>query len=249
MGLPPQECPRVIVYNNNNTDDEQRQSTTKSATNRAVTILDTVQHYVVPVKDGSSPGKILTTAYSVIQSLNSNNKRILLVLTRNFGISTQYVIGALKHFRCQPTPISLLDALEGSSSCNMIAAHRQLSGASGVGESSSSAAAAAVVSDDNDTSSFSADTGGYLLVTGEDTVRGLHLDGLDIVLVAGRPHGPDEYTHIAGRTGRAGKSGKAVTVVSDVDADKLVSWENMLNIQFERLDGSRKKEIEVALRD
>ena len=77
---------------------------------------------------------------------------------------------------------------------------------------------------------------GYLLVTGEDTIRGLHLDGLDVVLVAGRPVGPDEYTHIAGRTGRAGRSGSVVNIVSDQDADKVVSWEKMLGIQYERCE-------------
>ena len=69
-------------------------------------------------------------------------------------------------------------------------------------------------------------------MTGEDSVRGLHLDGLDVVLVASRSVGPDEYTHIAGRTGRAGKSGSVVNVVSDVDVSKVTAWEKMLNLSF-----------------
>ena len=58
-------------------------------------------------------------------------------------------------------------------------------------------------------------------MTGED------LDGLDVVLVASRSVGPDEYTHAAGRTGTAGKSGGVVNVVSDVDVSKVTAWEKM----------------------
>lgn len=140
-------------------------------------------------------------------------------------MSTQNTIGALKHFRCEPEPQSLLDALEASGTDDMIQVHRDVSGATGVGESSYFRAKGN--EDDNEQ--------GYLLVTGEDTVRGLHLDGLDVVIVVGRPHGPDEYTHIAGRTGRAGRTGSVVNVVSYENAAALKSWERMLDLKFERL--------------
>ena len=68
---------------------------------------------------------------------------------------------------------------------------------------------------------------GSLHLSGEDSVRGLHLDELDVVLVASRSVGPDEYTHAAGRTGTAGKSGGVVNVVSDVDVSKVTAWEKM----------------------
>lgn len=260
MGLTPQECPPVIRGGESDPDkddddnvepDNDNESRTSSQasrgntistprlTNRAVTIPDTVRHYVVPVKDGTSPGKILTSAYSAIQSFmkqspnnSSNSKRMLLVLTRNFGISTQNAIGALKHFQCQPEPTSLLDALEADGTEAMMEQHRRVTGSSGVGGSSSSSSLTSFLRDGDDTSSNNR----YLLVTGEDTIRGLHLDGLDVVLVAGRPVGPDEYTHIAGRTGRAGRSGSVVNIVSDQDADMVVSWERMLGIQYERCE-------------
>ena len=121
--------------------------------------------------------------------------------------------------------MSLLDALEADGSDRMIAMHRQVSGAVGIGETNYFK-----------TNQQDAESGGeYLLVTGEDTVRGLHLDGLDVVIVVGQPHGPDEYTHIAGRTGRAGKPGKVINVVSSDGAAHFKSWERMLNVQFDVL--------------
>jgi superfamily II DNA/RNA helicase len=234
MGLSPQECP-VIIRDNNDGDDgiddtkadqfekvqRDKQSSSSNVVGRAVTIPSTVRHYVIPVVDGTSPGKILTTAFAAIQSLGPN-RRMLLVLTRNFGITIQNAIGALKHFRCQPEPISLLDALETTDGAQaMMEVHRQVTSVSGVGGSRSLLSIGKQHQEK-----------GYLLVTGEDSVRGLHLDGLDIVLVASRSVGPDEYTHIAGRTGRAGKSGSVINIVNDVDVSKLTAWENMLNITF-----------------
>ena len=112
----------------------------------------------------------------------------------------------------------------------MISVHRQVSGASGVGESNS------YFSKQQETDEEEKIDDGYLLVTGEDTVRGLHLDGLDVVIVVGRPHGPDEYTHIAGRTGRAGLTGSVINVVSDENAAALKSWEQNLSLSFRKLD-------------
>ena len=73
---------------------------------------------------------------------------------------------------------------------------------------------------------------GYLLVTQEDNVRGLHLDGLDAVIVVGRPGSPDEYTHIAGRVGRAGRRGSVLNIVSFEQAAALASWTMMLGVDF-----------------
>jgi len=246
MGLPPQDCPPVVVTDGSTTVDEGDNDNDNEADEtslpfssglsrgRAVTIPSTVEHFVVPV-DGTSTGKLLTAAYRVIQSIekrdkngkvereaNNPSKRILMVLTRGFGISTQNAIGALKHFKCQPDPVSLLDALQvddgaGGGTDRLMETHRQVSGATGLG-----------VAQQEET----VQRQGYLLVTGEDTVRGIHLDGIDVVLVVGRPNGPDEYTHIAGRTGRAGKTGKVVTVVSQENAAALASWERMLECRF-----------------
>ena len=101
----------------------------------------------------------------------------------------------------------------------MIQTHRTVSGADGIGSQ-------IPMKRDN----------GYLYVTVEDSVRGLHLDGLDTVIVIGRPFGPDEYTHIAGRTGRAGKVGNVINVLSKDESWKLNGWEAMLNVPFMNLD-------------
>ena len=228
LGLSNDECPPVIrgkgqksnAIEDTDSDDESDQSV---HVGRAVTIPDQVQHYVTTV-DSDSSGKLLTSAFEVVNKLNKKPRKMLMVLTRGCGMSTRNTIGALKHFQCKPEPVALLDALEADGSDRMIAVHRQVSGATGVGETN-------YFKNDKEE-----DSGGeYLLVTGEDTVRGLHLDGLDVVIVVGQPHGPDEYTHIAGRTGRAGKPGKVINVVSSDGTAHFKSWERMLDVDFEIL--------------
>lgn len=214
MGLPFQECPPVVV------GAPMEEKTTAVVTSRAVTIPSGVEHYVLEA-EGQSDGKLLTAAYRVIQQLNHKPRRMLLVLSRGFGLNPKNVVGALRHFKCQPTPENLLDRLYGEGTDNLIEAHRQVSGASGVGEQAS---------EEGKTKSTE-----YLLVTGEDSVRGLHLDGLDLVFVIGRPNTPDEYVHIAGRTGRAGKSGKVINIVGTGKAGSLLTWEHMLGLQFQEL--------------
>eukprot|EP00526_Cylindrotheca_closterium_P005103 CAMPEP_0113633596 /NCGR_PEP_ID=MMETSP0017_2-20120614/17485_1 /TAXON_ID=2856 /ORGANISM="Cylindrotheca closterium" /LENGTH=623 /DNA_ID=CAMNT_0000544243 /DNA_START=92 /DNA_END=1963 /DNA_ORIENTATION=- /assembly_acc=CAM_ASM_000147 len=215
LGLPPKEFPAVVRGNDSMQEEEFRKANTGGHLGRAVTIPETVNNYVVPV-DSSSTGKILTSAFFVLRELNrQQTRRILLVLTKGSGISTQNTLGALKHFGCQPEPRSLLDVLEADGTDRLIEVHREVSGATGVGE------AKGIGKDE-----------GYVLVTGEDSVRGLHLDGLDAVVVVGRAQGPDEYTHIAGRTGRAGRRGSVFNVVSSKEASAVKAWEKMLDIEF-----------------
>eukprot|EP00977_Amphora_coffeiformis_P020626 scaffold8374_cov175-Amphora_coffeaeformis.AAC.65 len=217
MGLPPQECPRVVVAASNHEQNDR--SAVK--TNRAVTIPSGVEHFVIEA-EGQSDGKMLTMAYKAIHHLNHKPRRMLLVLSRGFGLNPQNVVSALRHFNCKPNPENLLDRLYAEGTDQLIEAHRHVSGASGVGEKASDEG--------------SQDNTEYLLVTGEDSVRGLHLDGLDLVFVVGKPNGPDEYTHIAGRTGRAGQPGKVINIVGANNGRSLTSWENMLGVQFELLE-------------
>lgn len=164
-----------------------------------------------------------------------------MVLTKRCGINTQNKIGALKQFQCESEPMSLLDVLEADGTDRMIQIHRQVTGATGVGESSYFSS--------GDEHMDSLDEGQpqqqpdanrtdeeYLLVTGEDTVRGLHLDGLDVVMVVGRPDGPDEYTHIAGRTGRTGRTGTVINVLSHDQAAAVTGWEKMLSVDFQTVE-------------
>jgi superfamily II DNA/RNA helicase len=260
MGLTPQECPPTIREQHDDDtdtstadtlDSNRKDQTTASKLEsssipmtRAVTIPATVQHFYVSVAEGSSPGKILTAAYAAIQSLYPTKSRFLLVLTRNFGINIVNTVGALRHFSCRPEPVSLLEALEADGTRAMMEVHRKVTGATGVGSSfivSTEASSAEMDShmDATPGEKAAAAMTEYLYVTNEDSVRGLHLDSLDVVVVAGRPVGPDEYTHIAGRTGRAGKRGCVVNILSDQDAGKLGAWEKMLNIEFQRCESAK----------
>ena len=224
LGLASEECPRVIRGGENveSTQEELQQQPQHS---RAVTIPSGVRNYVTTI-EGTSSGMLLTTACQIIKALSNSERpaKILLVLTRACGMTTQNTVGALKFFGCKPEPQSLLDALEADGTDRMIRKHRQVSGSTGIGETQ-------LQGNDHD-SNLDGDEGGYVLVTGEDTVRGLHLDGLEVVITVGRPHGPDEYTHIAGRTGRAGRNGRVYTVVSEENGAALKSWERMLDTLF-----------------
>jgi hypothetical protein len=258
LGLPPKEFPYVVRGGNGSGDEDKEDNDDDDSTppsghiGRAVTIPDTVKNYVVAV-DTTSVGKLLTNAFFVLKALNegdgSEGRKMLMVLTRGCGISTQNAIGALKHFRCKPEPVSLLDVLQSAQGGDqLIEVHRQVSGSVGVGESIPSSPYFQQQKDDaeNDDDEEEAsnnnynddedDRKGYLLVTGEDTVRGLHLDGLDTVIVVGRAHGPDEYTHIAGRTGRAGRQGKVINVLSQPHAAAVTAWEKMLGVTFDVVD-------------
>jgi len=214
MGLPPQESPEIIRAESEGYEMEG------AHLGRFVTIPKTVKHFALPC-DGMSSGSLLTAASFAAKKLA--NQKILMVLTNNCGLTPRDTIGALRHLNAHANPQTLADALEGkdnegevaiSGTEQLIQTHRDVSRSMGVGQSV-----------DNQE--------GYLLVTVEDSCRGLHLDQLDLVIVIGRPKGPDEYTHIAGRTGRAGcEGGKVLNVVSYEQAAALTSWEKMLNVQF-----------------
>jgi hypothetical protein len=218
LGLLPNECPDVVMGLDND-----------AAKTRAVTVPKSLNHYVLPSMGEDSSGSLLTTAAFLIKRLpaigsteSPRGRKTLLVMTNGIGISIRDAIGAMKHFNVQPHPRNLLDILQASGSDDLIKVHREVSGASGLGES-----ATHVSFDESE---------GYVIVTGEDSVRGLHLDELDTVIVVGRPKTPDEYIHIAGRAGRAKKKGSVVNVVSYDQARGLTSWESILGIDFIPID-------------
>lgn len=244
LGLPSKESPTVIrgEVKDGKEVETNDDSNGGNQVKRLVTIPSTIEHYVLPC-DGMSSGSLLTTASFLIKKIvkpggGNEDKKILLVLTRKCGMNVKDTIGALQHFNAHKNPQSLLDMLQGKSNegdelgyggtDRLIEIHREVSRSNGIGYSSQQSPSS---------SSSASNEEGYLLVTGEDSVRGLHLDQLDLVVVVGRPAGPDEYTHIAGRTGRAGSSGgKVVNVVGYEQAAALSSWESMLNVQFYPID-------------
>jgi superfamily II DNA/RNA helicase len=228
LGLTPDECPQVIrgPTTSNGGDDSDLSS-------RAITLPKTLQHYVLPC-EGSTTGSLLTAAAFLVKNLpplgNNRGRRILFVVSKGCGIKLRDALGALSHFGVKPEPKSLLDVMEANGTDNLIEKYRDISGSSGLGERSTSSV------------SFS-QSEGYLLVSAEDTVRGIHLDDLDTVVIVGRPKGPDEYLHVAGRAGRAGKSGKVVSVVSYEQASGLSGWESMLGINFSPIDESEVRAV------
>jgi superfamily II DNA/RNA helicase len=52
-----------------------------------------------------------------------------------------------------------------------------------------------------------------VLVATDVAARGIHVDGIDLVLQVDPPHGPKEYLHRSGRTARAGAGGQVLTLV------------------------------------
>ena len=271
LGLPTQECPPVIRGRlADDGDDEENdididakgkknsrfgditgRGAASSQTNvpqlgRVVTIPPAVTNYVVPSM-GDSSGQLLTTAASIVKNLPLRNlsdgserpRRVLLVLSKGCELSVRNALGALQHFQCQPEPRALIDVLEADGTDRMIEVHRRVSGATGVGQSlTTDVSEFANGGDEKNTNDE-----GYLYVTGEDSVRGLHLDNLDTVICVGRPRGPDEYTHIAGRTGRAGNKGTVINVVSYEQATALTSWEKMLDVNFYPLEEDEVSEL------
>lgn len=239
LGLHSSECPETLrgeadaeTLNRELRDDEKH-------VGRAVKIPQTVRNYVLPV-DGSTSGSLLTSgafaAKALLQSADDfevSNRKVLLVLTRNCGIKVNDAMGALRHFGIRPEPQSLLDALEADGTDRLVEAHRKVSGVEGVGGAKKQ----------QSMEGNTAEGGGYLLVTHEDNVRGLHLDALDAVIVVGRPGSPDEYTHIAGRTGRAGRNGSVLNIVGYEQAAALASWTKMLGVDFFPVDESEVARI------
>jgi len=239
LGLHSSECPETLRGDEDATKMQERINDSDEVhVGRAVKIPSTVRNYVLPV-DGSTSGSLLTSASfsakNILQpsrDVKVSSRKVLMVLTRNCDIKVHNALGALRHFGISPEPQSLLDVLEADGADRLVEAHRKVSRVEGVGGRKQQEPG--TLGD----SSSDAKEEGYLLVTHEDNVRGLHLDGLDAVIVVGRPGSPDEYTHIAGRTGRAGRNGSVLNIVSFEQAAALASWTKMLGVDFLPVDES-----------
>ena len=226
LGLHSSECPETLRGEEDAAKLEREMVGDERHVGRAVKIPDAVRNFVLPV-DGSTTGSLLTSAAFASKTIlsESSSRKVLLVLTRNCDIKVHNALGALRHFGIRPEPQSLLDALEADGTDRLVEAHRRVSRVEGVGgaKGRNGKRGSNVVEGENE---------GYLLVTHEDNVRGLHLDGLDAVVIVGRPGSPDEYTHIAGRVGRAGRRGSVLNIVSFEQAAALASWTMMLGVDF-----------------
>merc|ERR1712238_602089 len=252
LGLVPSDCPPGLRggdhdgggssnSNENNKNNAKEEDGHGVGERRAVTVPSSVQHFVLPCA-GEGGGALLSTAAFAIRHISStststtptttsttstiSSHKILVVLTRTCGMRTKDAIGALRHLGIRSDVSSLADALDDNHGDGgpkgLVAAHRQASGVTGLGHNSNT----------NTENSNNEHDSGYVLVTTEDSIRGLHLDGLDTVIVVGRTAGPDEYSPVAGRTGRAGNKGSVINVLEYEHVPRLNGWENMLGVSF-----------------
>ena len=70
------------------------------------------------------------------------------------------------------------------------------------------------------------------LVATDIAARGLHIEGLEMVVNYDLPRDTESYVHRIGRTGRAGKSGKAVSLACEKFADKLGHIESYIGMKI-----------------
>lgn len=65
----------------------------------------------------------------------------------------------------------------------------------------------------------------HLLVATDVAARGIHIEGLSLVINYDVPNDKDNYVHRIGRTGRAGNDGRAITLVTSEDIMSLYEIE------------------------
>ena len=73
-------------------------------------------------------------------------------------------------------------------------------------------------------------------VLAPNEIRGLDLNGVDVVLSLGRPATCDDYLHVAGRTARAGGFGLCCTIAAHRDAKAVAAFASPLDIVFETVE-------------
>lgn len=73
----------------------------------------------------------------------------------------------------------------------------------------------------------------YLLVATDVAARGIHIDGLSLVINYDVPNDKDNYVHRIGRTGRAGKAGRAITLVTGEDIMSLYEIEEHIGVRID----------------
>lgn len=67
-----------------------------------------------------------------------------------------------------------------------------------------------------------------VLVATDVAGRGIHVDGIELVVNYSLPEDPEDYVHRIGRTGRGGESGKSVSFASEDDAFLIPEIESVV---------------------
>ncbi len=74
-----------------------------------------------------------------------------------------------------------------------------------------------------------------ILVATDIAARGIDILSISHVINYDMPESTDDYIHRIGRTGRVDKNGDALTFVTNADADKIRTLEQLLNTPLERM--------------
>ncbi|MZR63391.1 DEAD/DEAH box helicase [Alcanivorax sp. DP30] len=77
------------------------------------------------------------------------------------------------------------------------------------------------------------DGGVKVLVATDVAARGIHVEGLDLVINFDMPRSGDEYVHRIGRTGRVGGEGTAISLIAAHEWNLMASIQRYLRQQFE----------------
>lgn len=72
------------------------------------------------------------------------------------------------------------------------------------------------------------------LIATDLAARGLHFDGIDVVIHATIPQNAKEYQHRAGRCGRNGRHGISICLITENEMDHIHKFGRQLGIQFVR---------------
>lgn len=217
------------------------------STKRAVPIPDTIRHYCVTLIDGGF--------FSRLEALAAAVRELQPCRPLVFVPPDERVTAVVAHLKraggeVGKSAVALHEAMgfgsdededgvRGKHSSEAIEQHDKLTGqfrgklsASGIPRNDKGS----TILSRPGVSNLMADKGGPILVTSEDTARGLHFDDIDVVFLMQKPKSPDEYVHLAGRTGRRGKAGSVVSIVTFDEWRKLRSWGTSLKVDFEKMN-------------
>lgn len=225
------------------------------ATERAVAIPDTIRHYCVPLAEGDffsrlegltaavrelqprrplifvPPGERVTAVVAHLRRSGGDVGRRAVALHEAMGFVSDEEQGGVRGQHASEAIQQhdrLAEEFRGVSS--------EAGGGGGGGAGAASVGDADLLAGSGVGSRLREGESGALLVTGEDSARGLHFDDVDFVFLMQRPKSPDEYVHLAGRTGRQGRTGTVVTLVEFEEFRRLQAWSSSLKVHFEPLD-------------
>lgn len=68
-----------------------------------------------------------------------------------------------------------------------------------------------------------------ILVATDVAGRGLHIDGIDLIINFNIPEQAEDYVHRIGRTGRVGEKGISITFADEIDSYYIAAIEEYMN--------------------